>query len=94
MSQQDPPIIVTGGDSFRSTSQQPPEQPPDPPIIVTGGSVTVEFDVSILQPDGKNKFVAPDKQITRIEVKGDGIDFGQDTSDGKVTVKVFFADAS
>ncbi|MET0646582.1 MAG: hypothetical protein ABW208_08165 [Pyrinomonadaceae bacterium] len=79
----DPPIIVTGGDSLAS-------QPPDPPIIVTGGSVTIEFDPSILKPNGKTKFTNANKRITRVEVTGEGIDFGEDTADGQVTIKIYF----
>lgn len=76
---QDPPIVVTGGAA-----------PPDPPIVVTGGSVHVEFDMNILKPNGRHKHSNLNKKITRVEVAGDGINFGEDIPDGKVTVKIFF----
>jgi hypothetical protein len=64
----------------------------DPPIIVTGGSVTIDFDGDGLKEVRKGKHHHPNKRIKRVEIVGDGINFGQDTPNGKVTVKVFYGD--
>ncbi len=61
----------------------------EPPIIITGGSVTIEFDEGQLQ--GSNgKFGNQHKKIKRVEVTGDGLNFAEDTPDGKVTVKIHY----
>jgi hypothetical protein len=65
-------------------------QPPDPPIVVTGGSITIEFDSDTFPPDGKDKHGNADKKIRRVEVAGDGIDFGEDTPNGQVTIKIYY----
>jgi hypothetical protein len=62
----------------------------DPPIIITGGSVTLEFDSSQLTPAGNGKHANPNKKIRRVKVQGDGIDFDQSVSNGKVTVTVYY----
>jgi hypothetical protein len=61
---------------------------PDPPIIITGGSVTIEFDPKTFTKDG-DKHTNADRNIKRVEVTGDGIDFGEDTPNGKVTIKIY-----
>ena len=68
--------------------------PPDPPIVVSGGSVTIEFDTNIFPPDGKDKHSNPDKKIRRVEVVGDGINFGEDTPNGKVTITIHYDNKS
>lgn len=65
-------------------------QQQDPPIVISGGSVHIEFDMDILKPNGRNKHSTTNKRITRVEVVGDGINFGQDIHNGKVTVRVYF----
>jgi hypothetical protein len=65
-------------------------QPGDPPIIITGGSVTLEFDQSQLPSDGNGKHSNPNKKIRRVEITGDGINFAQDTPNGKVTITVIY----
>ena len=62
----------------------------DPPIIVTGGSVTIEFDPSQLQQVGNGKHHHPHKKIKRVEITGDGINFAQDTPNGKVTIRIIY----
>ena len=60
----------------------------EPIIVVTGGSVSVEFNTTKLQ--GSNgRFSNQNKQITRVEVTGDGINFAEDTPTGNVTVKIY-----
>ena len=61
----------------------------DPPIVVSGGSVTIEFDSSELK--GSNgRHSNANKKIKRVEVTGDGIDFAENTPNGKVTVKIYY----
>jgi hypothetical protein len=62
----------------------------DPPIVITGGSVTIDFDKSQLQPQADGKHHHPDKHIKRIEVTGDGINFAHDFKDHKVTIRVIY----
>jgi hypothetical protein len=62
----------------------------DPPIVVAGGSVTIEFDSTIFKPTGNGKHSNANKKIRRVEITGDGINFGQDTPNGKVTIKIFY----
>ena len=62
----------------------------DPPIVITGGSVTIEFDSNIFQPNGNGKHSNANKKIRRVEVTGDGINFGEDTPNGTVTIKIFY----
>lgn len=64
----------------------------DPPIIITGGSVTIQFDDNVLRPDGAGKLSAQDKKIRRVEIKGGGIDFAQDTPNGKVKITIHYGD--
>ena len=65
-------------------------QPGDPPIIITGGSVTLEFDTTQLPSAGNGKHSNPNKKIRRVEITGDGINFAQDTPNGKVTITVIY----
>jgi hypothetical protein len=65
-------------------------QPGDPPIIITGGSVTIEFDSGQLPSVGNGKHSNPNKKIRRVEITGDGINFAQDTPNGKVTITVIY----
>jgi hypothetical protein len=65
-------------------------QTPDPPIVISGGSVTIEFDASIFSANGNGKHTNANKKIKRVEVTGDGIDFGQDTPNGKVTITIIY----
>ena len=61
----------------------------DPPIVITGGSVSIEFDPGKLQ--GNNgRFSNQDKKIRRVEVTGDGLNFAEDTPNGKVTVTIYY----
>jgi len=46
----------------------------DPPIVVSGGSVTIEFDEENMQKLSKGKHHHARKRITRIEIKGGGVD--------------------
>lgn len=62
----------------------------DPPIIITGGSVTIEFDQSLLKANGNGKFNNANKKIKRIEVTGDSINIAEDIPNGRVTIKVYF----
>ncbi|MDQ3745767.1 MAG: hypothetical protein M3444_15430 [Acidobacteriota bacterium] len=64
----------------------------DPPIIVQGGSVTVDFQHghTQFQDDGKGRHHNPDKQITRIEITGDGLDINETLPTGKVTIKIYY----
>jgi hypothetical protein len=60
----------------------------DPIIVVTGGSVSIEFNPTLLLgSDGS--FTNQNKQITRVEVTGDGIDFDENIQNGSVTVKIY-----
>jgi hypothetical protein len=60
----------------------------DPIIIIVGGSVSLEFNPAMLQgSDGR--FANQDKQITRVEVTGDGINFAENIPNGIVTVKIY-----
>lgn len=63
---------------------------PDPPIVVTGGSVTLEFDDTVLPKAGNGKHSNSNKKITRVEVTdGNGaMLFEKNFTNGKVTVKV------
>jgi len=61
----------------------------DPVIIVTGGSVSVEFNPTLLQQGGTGKFSNQNRQITRVEVTGDGINFDENIPNGSVTVKIY-----
>lgn len=65
-------------------------QPADPPIIITGGSVTIEFDSTVFPPNGNGKHSNANKKIKRVEITGDGIDFAQDTPNGKVTIRIIY----
>lgn len=69
-------------------------QPGDPPIIITGGSVTIQFDPSQIPPVGNGKHSNPNKKIKRVEITGDGIDFAQDTPNGKVTIRVIYGNSN
>ena len=61
----------------------------DPPIVITGGSVSIEFDPGKLQ--GNNgRFSNHEKKIRRVEVTGDGLNFAEDTPNGKVTVTIYY----
>jgi hypothetical protein len=62
----------------------------DPPIVVTGGSVTIEFDPTEFQPDGNGKHQNKLKNINRVVVTGDGIDFDKTIPNGKVTVTIYY----
>ncbi len=62
----------------------------DPPIVITGGSVTIEFDQSQFQSGGNGRHTNANKKIKRVEITGDGIDFAQDTPNGKVTIRVIY----
>ena len=64
--------------------------PSDPPIIITGGSVTIQFDTDTIKDQGNGKHHHPNKKIKRVEITGDGIDFAQDTPNGKVTIRVIY----
>ena len=66
----------------------------DPPIVITGGSVTIEFDPSQLQPVGNGKHTNANKKIKRVEITGDGINFAQDTPNGKVTIRVIYGNGN
>jgi hypothetical protein len=61
----------------------------DPPIIVTGGSVSIEFDNSQLQGNNGH-FNNSNKKIKRVEVTGDGINFAENTPNGKVVIKIYY----
>ena len=65
-------------------------EPTDPPIVVSGGSITIDFKTDIFPPNGNGKHGNPNKKIRRVEVTGDGINFGQDTPNGKVTVTIYY----
>ena len=69
-----------------------PEGGGDPPIIITDGSVTVDFGSSHVkfQHDGRGKHRRTDKRITRIEIKGDGLDINETLATGDVTIKVYY----
>lgn len=60
----------------------------EPIIVVTGGSVSVEFNSSLLQ-GSSGSFNNPNKVITRVEVTGDGIDFDESITNGSVTIKIY-----
>lgn len=62
----------------------------DPPIIVTGGSVSIDFDESQFQSSGKGRYKNANKKIKRIEVTGDGINFAENTTNGNVTIKIYY----
>ncbi|MDT7688572.1 MAG: hypothetical protein QOJ70_911 [Acidobacteriota bacterium] len=66
--------------------------PGDPPIIITGGSVTIEFDLTQLTHVGNGKHHHPNKKIKRVIVKGDGIDFDKNITDGRVVITVHYGD--
>jgi len=69
-----------------------PEAGGDPPIIITGGSVTLKFDATQLQGGGGNHH-HPNKKITRIEVKGSGLDINETVADAKgLTIRVYYGD--
>jgi hypothetical protein len=60
----------------------------DPIIIIVGGSVSLEFNPSLLLgSDGR--FTNQDRQITRVEVTGDGINFAENIPGGSVTVRIY-----
>lgn len=69
-------------------------QPTDPPIVVTGGSVTIDFDANIFTPNGNGKHSNANKKITRVEVSGDGINFAQNTPNGKVTITIYYGNGN
>jgi hypothetical protein len=62
----------------------------DPPIIITGGSVTIEFDPGTFPANGNGRHSNANKKIKRVEITGDGINFAQDTPNGKVTIRVIY----
>ncbi|HVF57500.1 MAG TPA: hypothetical protein VM934_15200 [Pyrinomonadaceae bacterium] len=68
----------------------------DPPIVITGGSVTVEFDKNMFDPDptggNKHSHKQKQKQIKRVEITGDGINVNQTVTNGQVTVRVIYGD--
>jgi hypothetical protein len=63
----------------------------DPPIIIQGGSVTIQFDVSQLVPDGVGMFGNKQKVIKRVEITGADIQNYDETPTGNnVTVKITY----
>ncbi len=68
-------------------------QPQDPPIVVSGGSVTIEFDANIFRANGNGRHSNANKKIRRVEVTGDGINFAQDTPNGKVTITIYYGNS-
>ncbi|HEV7889501.1 MAG TPA: hypothetical protein VGP08_02625 [Pyrinomonadaceae bacterium] len=72
----------------------------DPPIIVSGGSVTVDFDRTLLPQRADGTHHHADKRIKRIEITGDvditgdaNSGFSGSTDSGRVTVKIYFGNA-
>ena len=65
----------------------------DPPIIVTGGSVTIEFNADDFSPAGNDRHSNANKKIKRVEVTGDGINFAQDTPNGRVTITIHYGNS-
>ncbi|HEX8351307.1 MAG TPA: hypothetical protein VF611_00165 [Pyrinomonadaceae bacterium] len=66
--------------------------PVEPPIVISGGSVTIQFDPDTFPPLGRGKHGNPNKKIRRIQIKGDGIDFVTDTTDGNVVITIHLGD--
>ena len=64
----------------------------DPPIIINGGSVTLDFDSNQLKPSGNGKHHHPDKKLSHIIIKGDGLDIDKALPTGKVTITIFYED--
>jgi hypothetical protein len=63
----------------------------DPPIIITGGSVTIEFDPTILLPDGVGKLYNAQKVIRRVEITGTGIqNYDQTATGNNITIRVTY----
>jgi hypothetical protein len=69
-----------------------PEGGGDPPIIITDGSVTVDFGSAFGQfnSDGRGQLRRTDKNITRIEITGDGLNINETLATGDVTIKIFY----
>jgi len=59
-------------------------------VVITGGSVTIEFDANIFGANGNGRHSNANKKIKRVEVTGDGINFAQDTPNGKVTITIHY----
>ncbi|HEX8499795.1 MAG TPA: hypothetical protein VF659_04320 [Pyrinomonadaceae bacterium] len=64
----------------------------EPPIVISGGSVTIEFDDIVLQRLGRGRHGNPNKKIKRVQVRGDGIDFSEDTPTGRVVIIIHYGD--
>jgi hypothetical protein len=63
----------------------------DPPIVITGGSVTIEFDADQLPAEAKGKHGNSGKNLKKITIKGDGIDYTADFPTGQgVKIKIFY----
>ncbi|HEY0174583.1 MAG TPA: hypothetical protein VGB98_26440 [Pyrinomonadaceae bacterium] len=65
------------------------------PIVISGGSVTIKFDDTVLQPLSRGKHSNPDKSLKSITIKGDGIDYSAHFPTGRgVSITIFYHDSN
>jgi hypothetical protein len=67
----------------------------DPPIVINGGSITISFPEGIFtsQTSQPGAYSNEDKEITRIEITGSGIDNYDNTAKGgDIVVTIHYAD--